>query len=122
MKMNKRTYTFKEPFTVTSEYTRGTGHNLYGKVVISVTPAPSLSFKSEATWPHENYEGAIRKGVLEVLENAGVGEGMEAEFILREVGWRDTESHWDSYYEAAKMAAEEILQKMEVVAEKGSAD
>ena len=110
--MNNRVYTPGERFTVTSEYTRGTGHSLYAKVVISVDPAPSFSFRSEAAWPLESYEDAIRQGMLEEL--AGRRARLCAELVLREIDWRDRESCWDSYYQAAKQAAREILRKIEV--------
>ena len=100
---------FTEQFTVTSEYTRGTGHNLYGKVVISVAPALTFSFRSIAAWPHENYEEAVLKGILDVLKAAKLDPAVGAEFVLQDIGWRDTESCWDSYYQAAKQATEEIL-------------
>ena len=110
--MNRRTHTFKERFTVTSEYARGTVHNVYAKVVISVTPAPSFSFGSEVVWPHESFEGAIREGIRSVLREAGVDVGIGAEFMLEQIGWRDAESCWDSYYQAARMATAEILKRI----------
>ena len=109
--MNKRSPSLKERFTVTSEYTRGTGHNLYGKVVISVAPALAFSFRSIAAWPHECFEDAVLEGIREVLEAAELDPALGAEFVLQDIGWRDTESCWDSYYQAAKQAAREILQK-----------
>ena len=120
--MKKRSYMFKEQFSVTSEYTRGTVHNLYGKVVISVAPASSFSFRSKAVWPHENYESAIREGIEDALKAAGLDLGIGAKFVLEEIGWRDTESFWDSYYEAAKTATVKILQKIEQASEKNGAD
>ena len=103
----------KEPFTITAEYVRGTIHNVYGKVVISAVPAPSFSFKSTASWPLNDYQDAVLKGILEVISDAGISE-LGAEIVLKEVGWRDEEYCWDSYYRAAKKATKEILQKLEL--------
>lgn len=101
-----------ERFTVTGEYARATIHSVYGKVVISVTPALTFSFRSEAAWPRENYQDAVLKGILDVLEDADNSQ-LGAELVLEEIGWRNDESCWDSYYQAAKRAAWQILQKLE---------
>lgn len=94
---------------MTSEYTRGTCHNLYGKIVLSAAPAETFSFRSTAVWPHENYDNAVLTGILEALKDAALAPDSGAEFVLLEIGWRDTESCWDSYYLAAKQAAVRIL-------------
>lgn len=87
-------------------------HNVYGKIVISASPATSFSFKSTVVWPHENYDDAVLKGLLEALQLAGIS-GIEAELVLHEIDWRDEEYCWDSYHYAAKKAMNEILQAME---------
>src|SRR3569832_1284990 len=102
-----------ERFTVTGEYARATIHSVYGKVVISVTPALPFSFRSEAAWPRENYQDAVLKGILDVLEDADVSQ-LGAELVLEEIGWRNDEYCWDSYYQTTKRAAWKILQKLEV--------
>lgn len=106
-----QSFMFTEPFTVTAEYARATLHNVYGKVVISVTPASSFSFKSNVVWPREDYQDAVLKGVLEVLNRAGIAQ-LGAELVLEEIGWRDGEYCWDSYYQTGKKAAAEILQEL----------
>jgi len=112
-KMSRGTFTFKERFAVTSEYKRATWHNLYGKVVISVAPATSFLFRSEAVWPLRSYDEAVLKGIRDVLDVSEFYSRIGAEFVLLEIGWRDEESYWDSYYNAARKATEEILRKIE---------
>lgn len=106
-----QSFMFTEPFTVTAEYVRATTHNVYGKAVISVTPAPSFSFRSKVVWPHEDYQDAVLKSILEVLHGAGVSH-LGIELILEEIGWRDDEYCWDGYYQAGKKAAAEILDEL----------
>ena len=106
-----QSFMFTEPFTVTAEYARATLHNVYGKVVISVTPAPSFSFKSNVVWPREDYQDAVLKSILEVLNDAGVSHpGID--LVLEEIAWRNGEYCWDGYYQAGKKAAAEILQEL----------
>jgi hypothetical protein len=101
--------TLKEPVTVTSEYKAGHCHFIYGKVVISATPADAFSFESEAVWPDANYDALVRRGITDVLEEAGLGASFGAAFTLEEIGWHEIDSCEAGYHRAAKQAAGEIL-------------
>ena len=101
--------TLREPVTVTSEYKVGHCHIIYGKVVISATPADAFSFVSEAVWPAESCEALVRKGILDALEEGGLGTGFGAAFTLKEIGWHEIDSCEAGYHRAAKQATEEIL-------------
>lgn len=79
--------------------------------MISVTPSDSFSYKSEATWPSNNYDNAVKEGILEVLSHSGFPR-LPVEVVLKEIGWRDTEYCYDSFYKAAKKAAAKILQEV----------
>ena len=92
-------------------YRGGAGADSYGEVVISASPAPSLSFRSEASWPAESYESRVRRGIIDALDSSGLGSDFGAEFVLEEVVWHDADSCGDGYYNAAKQAAEEILKR-----------
>ena len=99
----------KESVLATSEYKRGMCHIMYGRVKISATPAPSFSFDSEASWPAESYEGAVRRGVIDGLAEAGMGSEFGAKFVLEEIDWHEVNSCESGYYHAAKQATGEIL-------------
>ena len=103
--------TLKEPVAVISEYRRGACKVNYGEVTISASPAPSFSFKSEACWPVESYEGYVRQAILDASDSSGFGSDFGAKFVLIEVGWHDTDSSREGYYHAAKQAAEEFLRR-----------
>lgn len=113
MLMHKRVFSIKVPVTITSQYVRGTTHNVYGKIVISVFPAASFSFMSNVVWPHENYDEAVLKGFLKGMQLAGFAE-IEAELVLQEIDWREGEYCWDSYHHAALKAVNEILHTMKM--------
>ena len=102
--------TLKEPVTVTSEYKVGRCRVIYGKVVISATPAGAFSFASEAVWPRESCEAPVRKGILDALEEAGLGAGFGAAFTLKEIDWHEVDSCEAGYHRAAKQATLEILE------------
>jgi hypothetical protein len=57
----------RETFSVTAEYKKGTVHNVYGRVTISVAPASTFSFRSESGWPANNHDQAVREGILDAL-------------------------------------------------------
>lgn len=107
--MRMRINSLKEPVSATSTYRRGACHLIYGKVTISATPAPSFTFSSEASWPAESYESAVRRGVIDGLAESGVGPDFGAAFVLKEIDWRDVDSCESGYYNAAKQATREII-------------
>jgi hypothetical protein len=109
-----RKFSLKEPIRATGEYKRVACHTMYGKVVISATPAASFSFKSIAVWPSENYENAVLRGVLDVLLASDFNSVLGAEFLLEEIDWHDVDSCEFGYYQAARQATEEILKKGQV--------
>ncbi len=99
----------KEPISATAVYKRGACHIMYGKVRISAAPAPSFSFSSEATWPQESCEGAVRRGIADGLAEVGVDAEFGARFVLEEIDWHEVNSCEVGYREAAKQATQEIL-------------
>lgn len=112
MKTHKSVLRVKVPVVITTRYTRASTHNVYGKIVISVNPAASFSFRSKVVWPHENYDNAVLKGLLEGMQLAGIAV-VKAEFVLQDIDWREGECCWDSYHHAAKKAVNELLKIIE---------
>lgn len=81
---------------------------VYAKVVLSASPADEYSFESEATWPQaNNYEAAIRKGILDAL--APLPDSVGVKVILKDIGWHEISSNEVAYYQAAKIAMIGIL-------------
>lgn len=104
-----RIKSLKEPMSATSVYKRGACHTMYGKVTLSAEPAQSFTFSSEAFWPAESYESAVRRGVVDGLAEAGVSPDFGAAFMLKEIDWHDVDSCESGYYNAAKQATREIM-------------
>ena len=107
--MHMRIKSLKEPLSVTSMYKRGACHIMYGKVTISAMPAQSFTFSSEASWPAESYESAVRRGVIDGLAESGVSSDFGAAFVLKEIDWHEVDSCESGYYNAAKQATREIM-------------
>jgi hypothetical protein len=101
--------TLSRPASGTAEHWRNACRANYGRVRLSATPAGSFSFRSEASWPAESYEGYVLRGILEALASLGAGPEFGAEFVLEEVGWHPVDSSAEGYYLAAKQATEQIL-------------
>lgn len=99
------------PFSVTSEISRATTHNIYGKVVISVEPSSYFAFKSLVQWPGDDYSDAVLRGLREVLMEAGL-LSIHACVVLKEISWRENEYCWDSFYYAGKRAGQDILKHL----------
>jgi hypothetical protein len=104
-----RIKSLKEPVSATAVYNKGACHIMYGKVRISAAPAESFSFSSEASWPQESYENAVRRGITDGLAEAGIGTEFGAKFVLEEIEWHEVNSCELGYWEAAKQATQEIL-------------
>ena len=107
--MRMRIKFLKEHLSATSVYKRGACHVMYGKVTISARPAKSFTFSSEASWPAESYESAVRRGVIDGLAESGVGSDFGAAFVLKEIDWHEVNSCESGYYNAAKQATREIM-------------
>lgn len=105
------TYACKQKYIVEAEGMKATDHNVYGKVVISVEPASWFSFKSEVTWPHENYDDAVLAGIRKALRTERASN-FDATFVLKEIGYRDNEYCWDGFYLAARKATATLLKKL----------
>lgn len=97
--------------SVTSEVSRATTQNIYGKVEILVEPSTRFSFESLVQWPGDDYSEAVLKGLREELMEAGLSS-IKANFVLREIGWRENEYCWDSYYHAGKQAGKNIVNRL----------
>lgn len=108
--MSMRTKSLREPVSATAVYKRGACHIIYGRVTLAAEPAPSFTFSSEAFWPAESYEPAVRRGVVDGLAEAGVSSDFGAAFVLKEIDWHHVDSCESGYYNAAKQATLEIMQ------------
>lgn len=101
---------FRGIITVGYEFKQAHGpRSVYAKVVLSASPADSYSFESEAIWPQsDNYEEAIRKGILDILSTIPDSE-LGIRIVLKEIGWHEVNSNEVGFYQAAKLAALGIL-------------
>ena len=90
---------------VTLEYSRHVGPRfIHGGVTLSFDSLQPYSFASEATWPSDNYEQAVRESVEQTLiERHGVLE--RTRVVLKRVTWDKVSSCESGFARAARAAA-----------------
>ena len=101
----------QRPSTAHVEYKQGACHIIRGDVVISAAPASgTFLFRSEVTWPAESCAHSVRKGIIAALTDAGFDSDFAAHFVLKEIRWHEIDSCEAGFYNAAKLAAAQILE------------
>ena len=76
-----------------------------GSVVLNFSRAAFFSFASEATWPSEDYDAAVREGVEDALRQRLTASDSVA-VVLKSIEWDNVESCAMGFTQAAFAATQ----------------
>jgi len=108
--MQENTHAHPGEVEITFAFSRHLGPRfMHGGVTLQFHGASSFVFRSEASWPQDNYDEHVRRGVEEVLASQ---EGRErgVAVVLKSIAWDPVSSCAEGFRRAAAAATRASLQ------------
>jgi hypothetical protein len=97
--------------TISHQWHKLTGRELYGSVTLHVVPSEEFRFVDNAAWPEQRevFSQCVLDGILDaLLIDLGAPPG-KATFVLEAIEWRKGSSVPRAYGEAAREAVGELF-------------
>jgi hypothetical protein len=117
-KLQRHFYKLVTPFETEYKFQKQTNHGHFAFVRFNCNPANDLSFRvADDAWPSTlppSYrpiiEFAIEEGIVDALF-CSLNPHRGCQIVLTNIGWNDIDSNEAAFYNAAKMAIENLLTK-----------
>ena len=102
-----------KPATVSAKFAKQFGaRGYYADVTISAQEAEAFSFVSKVKWENfDNYDEAVIDGILIILFSQKSIPILSGAFTLEKVHWNEVDSCYEAFFQAAKLATQEILRQ-----------